>query len=98
MRSIKVAGAAALVVIVGCNRSQNSPPPHGPPPAAVKLAPARTTDIEDATEYVATLKSLHSTSIQPQIEGQITQIYVKSGDRVRQGAGLVQIDPRRQQA
>jgi RND family efflux transporter MFP subunit len=47
---------------------------------------------------VATLKSLHSTTIQPQIEGQITQIFVKSGDRVKQGAPLMQIDPRRQQA
>jgi RND family efflux transporter MFP subunit len=44
------------------------------------------------------LKSLQSTTIQPQIEGQITHIYVKSGDRVAQGAPLVQIDPRRQQA
>jgi RND family efflux transporter MFP subunit len=54
--------------------------------------------MEDATEYVATLKSLHSTTIQPQIDGQITEILVKSGDRVAQGAPLVQIDPRRQQA
>ena len=54
--------------------------------------------IEDASEYVATLKSLRSTTIQPQIDGQITQILVKSGDRVRQGAPLMQIDPRRQQA
>jgi RND family efflux transporter MFP subunit len=47
---------------------------------------------------VASLKSLHSTTVQPQIDGQITQILVKSGDRVRQGAPLMQIDPRRQQA
>ena len=47
---------------------------------------------------MATLKSLRSTTIQPQIDGQITQIFVKSGDRVGQGAPLMQIDPRRQQA
>jgi RND family efflux transporter MFP subunit len=64
----------------------------------VKLEPARPTPIEDSTEYVAMLKSLRSTAIQPQIEGQITDIYVKSGDRVEQGARLLQIDPRRQQA
>ncbi len=62
------------------------------------LAPATLKPIEDATEYVATLKSLKSTAIQPQIDGQITQIFVKPGDRVREGAPLVQIDPRRQQA
>ena len=54
--------------------------------------------IDDATEYLGTLKSLHSTTVQPQIDGQITQINVKSGDRVEMGAPLMQIDPRRQQA
>jgi multidrug efflux pump subunit AcrA (membrane-fusion protein) len=68
------------------------------PPTPVALADARPTAIEDTTEYVATLKSLRSTTVQPQIDGQITQILVKSGDRVAQGAPLAQIDPRRQQA
>src|SRR5207249_8323827 len=68
------------------------------PPTPVKIVDARQTSIEDTTEYVATLKSLRSTTIQPQIDGQITQIFVKSGDRVGQGAPLMQIDPRRQQA
>jgi RND family efflux transporter MFP subunit len=72
--------------------------PQGLPPTPVKLIDARTTPIEDATEYVATLKSLRSTTIKPQIDGQITQIFVKSGDRVGEGARLMQIDPQRQQA
>jgi RND family efflux transporter MFP subunit len=72
--------------------------PQGFPPTPVKLVDARTTPIEDLTEYVATLKSLRSTTIKPQIDGQITQIFVKSGDRVSEGARLMQIDPQRQQA
>jgi RND family efflux transporter MFP subunit len=68
------------------------------PPTVVVLAEATPKPFEDASEYVATLKSLNSTPIQPQVDGQITQIFVKSGDRVRQGAPLVQIDARRQQA
>src|SRR5258708_19277310 len=32
------------------------------------------------------------------MDGQITKVLVKSGDRVRQGDPLMQIDPRRQQA
>src|SRR5206468_4019557 len=99
MRLIRIAAAAALVMVVGCSRNQGEPPRgQGFPPAAVKLAPAHSSAIEDATEYVATLKSLYSTTVQPQIDGQITQILVKSGDRVGQGAPLMQIDPRRQQA
>ncbi len=68
------------------------------PPTPVKIAVAEPRPIQDATEYVATLKSLHSTTIQPQTDGQITRIYVKSGDHVAAGAPLMQIDPRRQEA
>jgi RND family efflux transporter MFP subunit len=68
------------------------------PPTSVVVAPARATPIEDASEYVASLKSLRSTTVQSQIDGQITKILVVAGDRVRQGATLMQIDARRQQA
>lgn len=68
------------------------------PPASVKVETAKASPIEDSTEYVGVLKSLRSTTIQPQADGQITQIFVRSGDRVAEGAPLVQIDPRRQEA
>src|SRR5579862_4345485 len=34
----------------------------------------------------------------PQVEGQITQIFVHSGDRVESGSPLMEIDPLKQQA
>lgn len=85
------------MVSVACGRGQNQAPPTFPP-TPVTIETARAQPIDDTTEYVATLKSLHSTGIQPQIDGQITQIFVKSGDRVKEGQPLIQIDPRRQQA
>jgi RND family efflux transporter MFP subunit len=91
--------AAAVFALSACNRGQSAGPGGMAfPPAAVKLVAVTPTNIEDATEYVAMLRSLQSTTIQPQIDGQITQIYVKSGDRVASGAPLMQIDPRRQEA
>jgi RND family efflux transporter MFP subunit len=91
--------AAALIAASGCQRApSDAAPGQGMPPTPVALAPARVTPIEETTEYVATLKSLRSTTIQPQVDGQITRIHVKSGDHVRQGAPLMEIDPRRQQA
>jgi RND family efflux transporter MFP subunit len=69
-----------------------------PPPTPVGVSVAQVTPIEDSTEYVASVRSLRSTAIQPQIDGQLTQIFVKSGDRVAQGAPIAQIDPRRQEA
>ncbi|HZT78540.1 MAG TPA: efflux RND transporter periplasmic adaptor subunit [Vicinamibacterales bacterium] len=85
------------VAAAGCNRGQPQAPPAFPP-TPVTITTAAAVPIDDATEYVATLKSLHSTTIQPQVDGQITHIFVKSGDHVNQGAPLVQIDPRRQEA
>jgi len=64
----------------------------------VKVQTARSVAVNDTTEYVATLKSRDSAVIMPQVEGQITQIYVHSGDRVSPGAPLMQIDPAKQQA
>ena len=91
--------SVATVAAFGCGGGQNQAG-GAPvfPPTPVSVAEARATSLDDATEYVATLKSIRSTSIQPQVDGQITQIFVKSGDAVQQGTPLVQIDPRRQQA
>ena len=41
------------------------------------------TPIEDASEFIATLRSLRSTTVQPEVEGIVTRIFVKSGDRVQ---------------
>src|SRR6202049_1678799 len=49
-------------------------------------------------EYVATVKSRRSASIQPQVDGSLTKILVKSGDHVRAGQVLMTIDPLKQQA
>ncbi len=90
----------AALVVAACGGGQPAAMPGGGmmPPTPVQLASLRQGTIEDASEYVATLKSLHSTPIQPQVAGQVTRIMVTSGDRVETGAPLVEIDPRRQQA
>jgi RND family efflux transporter MFP subunit len=54
--------------------------------------------ISDSSEYLAILKSRHSAVINPQVEGQITKIFVRSGDHVKAGTPILQIDPLKQQA
>jgi RND family efflux transporter MFP subunit len=73
-------------------------PPQPDPAIPVKIQVAQSVPISDTTEYVATLKSRDSAVIMPQVEGQITDIYVHSGDRVSPGTVLMQIDPTKQQA
>ena len=54
--------------------------------------------IEDASEFIATLRSLRSATVQPEIEGTITQIFVKSGQRVKVGTPLIQVNQAKEQA
>lgn len=70
----------------------------GMPPMAVQIVTLEQKPIEQASEFIATLKSLRSTTVQPEVDGFVTRIFVKSGDRVRAGAPLIQIDPQQQQA
>lgn len=60
---------------------------------AVSLAP-----VPQSSEYVATIKSRRSATLQPQVDGRLTEIGVRSGDRVEAGRLLMAIDPAHQQA
>jgi len=64
----------------------------------VKVLEAKAVPVSDASEYVATLKSRDSAVIMPQVEGQVTNIFVHSGERVAAGSALMEIDPLKQQA
>jgi RND family efflux transporter MFP subunit len=57
-----------------------------------------TKPIEQASEFIATVRSLRSSTVQPEVEGVVTRIFVKSGDHVSTGTPLVQIKPEKQQA
>ena len=73
-------------------------PGGGGPGIPVKVQVAQSAPVNETTEYVATLKSRDSAVVMPEVEGQITQIYVHSGDHVSFGIALMQIDPRKQEA
>ncbi|WP_218082684.1 efflux RND transporter periplasmic adaptor subunit [Anthocerotibacter panamensis] len=68
------------------------------PGIPVKLSVVTTGVIHETSEYVGRVASRRSVVLQPQIEGQVTQILVRPGDRVAAGALLIQVDPARQQA
>ena len=72
--------------------------PGGFPPMPVEAVTLAARPIEQTSEFVGTLKSRRSTTVQPQVEGFVTRILVRSGDRVRPGAPLMQIDAGMQQA
>jgi RND family efflux transporter MFP subunit len=100
--SLSVLAMTALVVLGGCRRggapAQGPGAGGAPPPSAVKIVTLEETAIEDKSDFIATVRSLRSTTVQPEVEGFVTRILVKAGDRVRQGDPLVQINQARQEA
>lgn len=89
----------SMLVASGCTNTEakqsSSQQPQALPVKAntIELAPVPRLDT-----YVATVKSRRSASIQPQVDGTLTKILVKSGDHVRAGQVLMTIDPLKQQA
>ena len=88
-----------LAFTLACSKNQGQNPQAGGMHAMpVKVMEAKTVPVNDVSEYVATLKSRDSAVIMPQVDGQITQIFVHSGDRVSANTPLMEIDPLKQQA
>lgn len=90
----------AALLMAGC-RSDSSTD-HGatgtPHAVPVQVLVAESRAVPDTTEYLSILKSRHSSSINPQVEGYVTAIFAKSGDHVKSGDPLLQIDPFKQEA
>jgi RND family efflux transporter MFP subunit len=90
--------AVLLLALAGCSKSTAAGPDSSEFAFKVQVVAAEPKPVEDASEFVATVKSRASVTLQPQVEGQITRIFVKSGDQVSAGARILQIDPLKQAA
>lgn len=88
---------AALFFVTACGKSKEAQA-DAPQAMPVKVQTAKAQRVDVTTDYVATLKSRDSAVVMPQVEGIITQIFVHSGERVADGAPMMQIDPAKQQA
>ncbi len=87
---------AWVLVLAACGGHAGGP--SGPPAAPVEVATLEPTTVVDETEYLATLRSRTSATIQPQVDGQIVAIPVKPGQEVERGQPLIRIDAARQAA
>ena len=101
MRKLMSVPCIALVGLIlisssGCTRTEAKPPAQQALP--VKVVSIDLSPVPRQDEYVATIKSRRSASIQPQVDGALIRILVKSGDHVRAGQALMSVDPLKQQA
>lgn len=96
--TLLLASLSACVGLIGCGGRAPAGDTAAPQAMPVQVQVVESRKLTDSTEYLAILKSRHSATINPQVEGQITKIFVKSGDRVTAGTPLLQIDPLKQEA
>ena len=64
----------------------------------VQTSTVALTPVPQSSEYVATIKSRRSATLQPQVDGRLTAINAHSGDHVKSGQVIMTIDPLHQQA
>ena len=93
-RVVLLSGFVAL--LSGCTK----PPAPAPAPQAmpVQVSSISLSPVPIGDTYVATIKSRRSATMQPQVDGNLTRILVHSGDVVKPGQVLMQIDPLKQVA
>lgn len=87
------------LVAAGCQKK----PAAAPAGAGMQGLPVQTvavtlSSVPQSSEYMATIKSRRSATLQPQVDGRLTEIRVRSGDHVQAGQLLIAIDPLHQQA
>ncbi|NES06767.1 MAG: biotin/lipoyl-binding protein, partial [Okeania sp. SIO2F4] len=75
-----------------------APPPPPPPPTTVTIARVDETQVAESTEYVARVEGKERATITPRVSGQVRQVFVSLGNRVKKGDPILQIDPSQQQA
>ena len=85
------------MAVVGC-KAAAAPPAGAPQAMPVMVAPVSLSPVPNGDTYVATIKSRRSATISPQVDGNITKILVASGQAVKAGQVLLEIDPLKQMA
>ena len=98
VRSLSLSYFVLALAATGCQKKPTAaagPKMQGLP---VQIATVTMAPVEQSNDYVATIKSRRSATMQPQVSGSLTEIYVHSGDHVKAGEPLIEIDPRQQKA
>lgn len=88
-----------VFVVSGCQKGQQpAQAAAGMQAMPVKTVSVSLQPVAQSSEYIATIKSRRSATMLPQVSGLLTKILVHSGQHVKAGQELMEIDPRQQQA
>lgn len=95
MRLVMRAVMMLAVVAVGCS----APPPKAPPPPReVDVLTVVKSEVRDTGEFLGSLLSRQTVSLQPMVGGYVRKILVRPGAQVTAGQSLLEIDARQEAA
>jgi RND family efflux transporter MFP subunit len=93
---LMIATSISAAAFSGCHGAEAQP--QATPPLPVKVVRLTEKPINEEDEYLASLTSRRSITLYAQVSGYIRKIPQKPGDRVQQGALLIEVDPGQQAA
>ncbi len=98
----RIHGVSCLALMglsaIGCQKKPAAPADPGTQAMPVQTVTVSLSPVAQSSEYVATIKSRRSATLEPQVQGTLIHIRVKSGDHVKKGQVMMEIDPRLQVA
>src|SRR5687768_14588538 len=89
---------AGLLFIASACGNKNQQAASGPPPVQVAVLEVKNSDAVYYDEYPAIIRALNEVELRAQVNGYITAIHFKEGEKVRKGQKLYSIDQQQSQA
>src|SRR5579859_4214902 len=92
--AVALLSTALLVLVAGCRKSVQTKPAL----PSVTVAPVEQREIVEHDEFTGRIEPVESVEIRPRVSGYIQEVKFQSGQLVKKGDLLFQIDPRWHQA
>ncbi|MFA7290687.1 MAG: efflux RND transporter periplasmic adaptor subunit [Rhodocyclaceae bacterium] len=83
---------AGLLALSACSKKAEEKKP-GPPPTQITVTQAREMPLETIERTLGTLEAINDPKIAAEVAGRITRIAVRSGESVKKGQLLAELDP-----
>jgi RND family efflux transporter MFP subunit len=95
----KILGVAVAVsvALAGCGKRASQGPPQMPPPKVTVAAVAERAIVE-WEEFIGRTEAVETVEVRPRVSGHVQEVRFQSGQLVKKGDVLFQIDPRWHQA
>jgi membrane fusion protein, multidrug efflux system len=87
-----------LLLVVGACGNKGQQGMQGPPVVPVVVQPVTTSDAAYYDEYPAVVKALNEVELRAQVNGYITGIHFREGEKVKKGQKLYSIDQQQSEA